>query len=55
MKLRMQAAEAAKEVKTTAQQIGNSVQWNTAALMAVTAVSMLALVVAIAALGKVSK
>lgn len=52
MKLRIQAAEAAQEVKTTAQQIGSSVQWNTAALVAVSIVSVVALIVATAALSR---
>lgn len=55
MKLRRQAAEAATEVKETAVRIGNSVQWNTAALVAVTIVSVVALFVATAALSRGSR
>jgi hypothetical protein len=46
------AREAATEVRDTAQKIGNSVQWNTAALAAVCIVSAVALVVAVAALNR---
>jgi len=50
VKLTRQVTSAATEVKDTAEKIGNSVQWNTAALIAVTAVSVVALIVATAAL-----
>lgn len=52
MRLTRDVADAASEVKSTAQQIGNSVQWNTAALIAVTLVSVVALFVATAALSR---
>lgn len=55
MKLRSQVTEAASEVKNTAQRIGDSVQWNTAALVAVTVVSVVALIVATAALSRSAK
>lgn len=55
MKLRKQAAEAASEVKTTAQRIGESVQWNTAALIAVTIVSVAALMIAVSVSARVPK
>lgn len=52
MKLRSQATQAATEVRDTAQKIGTSVQWNTAALAAVTIVSVVALVLAVAAINR---
>lgn len=52
MRLTRDVSDAASEVKNTAQQIGTSVQWNTAALIAVTLVSVVALFVATAALSR---
>lgn len=52
MKFRSQATRAATEVRDTAQKIGTSVQWNTAALVAVTIVSIVALVVSVAAINR---
>lgn len=52
MKFPSRATQAATEVRDTAQKIGNSVQWNTAALVAVCIVSTVALVVAVAALNR---
>lgn len=52
MKFRRTAVDAATEVRDTAARIGNSVQWNTAALIAVCIVSTVALVVAVAAINK---
>lgn len=52
MRIRRTAAEAATEVRDTAQKIGTSVQWNTAALVAVCIVSVVALVVAVAAINR---
>ncbi len=52
MRLTRDVSDAASEVKNTAQQIANSVQWNTAALIAVTLVSVVALFVATAALSR---
>jgi hypothetical protein len=55
VKLRAGITEAASEVKDTAARIGSSVQWNTAALVAVTVVSVVALIVATAALNRSTK
>jgi hypothetical protein len=48
-------SDAASEVKDTAEKIGTSVQWNTAALVAVTIVAVVALVVATASFGRSSR
>ena len=52
MKLGRGFASAAEEVKSTAEKIGTSAQWNTTALVAVTVVSVVALIVATAALSR---
>lgn len=52
MKFRRTAVDAATEVRDTAVRIGTSVQWNTAALIAVCIVSTVALVVAVAAINR---
>ena len=52
MKFRSTARQAATEVRDTAQKIGTSVQWNTAALVAVCIVSTVALIVAVAAINR---
>lgn len=50
MKLRSGITQAATEVKSTAEKIGTSVQWNTVALVAVTVVASLALFMATTAM-----
>lgn len=52
MRLSRKVSDAAAEVKSTATAIGNSVQWNTAALVAVSIVSVVALFVAVSALSR---
>lgn len=55
MKLKRGITEAAAEVKNTAEKIGTSVEWQTLALIAVTAVSVMALAVGCAALARSAK
>jgi len=52
MRFPSRASQAATEVRDTAQKIGVSVQWNTAALIAVCLVSVVALVVSVAAINR---
>lgn len=55
MRFRSTAQQAATEVRDTAAKIGTSVQWNTAALVAVCIVSTVALVIAVAAINRSSR
>lgn len=50
MRLKTRITSAAEEVKSTAEKIGTSVQWNTVALVAVSVVSIVALLVATTAI-----
>lgn len=52
MKFRRTATQAAAEVRDTAVRIGTNAQWGTAALVAVCIVSVVALVVAVAAINR---
>lgn len=55
MKFRRTAVEAVSEVRNTASKIGETVQWSTNALVAVSVVSVVALIVAAVALVKVQR